>query len=155
VNGNGRIDDGSEMLGDGWRLANGARVTYSLEPLIAIQGFPSGTTSSISAPGIAFISKEDAVFARLRLWTDANHNGRAEPTELVSLADAGVRSISLAFLASRRPTADAQHNTTLTLGTVTFERPQTFLHKATELLGLSSSAPRLYERQMALITLAH
>src|SRR4051812_16379827 len=36
VNGNGRIDDGSEMLGDGWRLADGTRVKFPLQALILI-----------------------------------------------------------------------------------------------------------------------
>ena len=65
VNRNGRIDDGSEMLGDGWRLASGARVDSSLQALLVVQGFPPDAGERPGPRGIAWIDRDDAVFARL------------------------------------------------------------------------------------------
>ena len=49
------------------------------------------------------IGAADAVFSRLRLWIDANHDGVSQPEELVPLAAAGVGSIELSYrLAGRR-----------------------------------------------------
>jgi RHS repeat-associated protein len=43
------------------------------------------------------ISAADAVFNRLRLWVDANHDGVSQPGELLPLAAAGVVSIELSY----------------------------------------------------------
>ena len=47
--------------------------------------------------GDGVISATDAVFSRLRLWTDTNHDGVSQPSELVSLSAAGVVSIDLSY----------------------------------------------------------
>lgn len=48
------------------------------------------------------ISQADAIFARLKLWQDSNHNGRSEANELYSLPTLGLRKIDLAYMQSRR-----------------------------------------------------
>jgi hypothetical protein len=48
------------------------------------------------------ITSADAIFASLRLWRDANHNGTSEPEELTTLSSAGILSIDLRYRESRR-----------------------------------------------------
>jgi hypothetical protein len=47
--------------------------------------------------GDGVIDSRDAVFARLRLWQDKNHNAVSEPEELFALAELSVESIALSY----------------------------------------------------------
>jgi hypothetical protein len=44
-----------------------------------------------------WITAEDAVFAKLRVWQDDNHNGISEPEELHTLDAVGIKGISLSY----------------------------------------------------------
>lgn len=52
--------------------------------------------------GDGAITPADAVFAELRLWIDADHDGVSRPDELISLAAAGIRAIHLDYVTSAR-----------------------------------------------------
>ncbi len=47
------------------------------------------------------ISERDAIFSRLKLWQDANHNGISESCELKTLQDVGLKTIDLNYKRSR------------------------------------------------------
>jgi len=85
VNGNGVIDDGSELFGD--------------QSVQAPSDDPNGflTLAYYDDPahggnGDGRIDAADTVWSGLRLWRDVDHDGTSTPAELVSLDDAGVHS---------------------------------------------------------------
>lgn len=81
-NGNGLIDDGSELFGN-YTPAHpdrpGVRTLNGFEALRSLQG-PDYGRSTLDRQ----IDAADAPFSRLLLWRDTNHNGISEPDELTS-----------------------------------------------------------------------
>lgn len=74
------VDNGSELLGD-------------------VNGFEDGflNLAIYDENKDKVIDEKDAVFKKLILWKDSNHNGKCEKSEVKSLKDLGVVSISLEY----------------------------------------------------------
>ncbi len=89
-NGNGRIDDGSELFGDSTPMAAGHTAANGY---IALAELDEGYGGNFDGQ----ITFDDALFGELCLWLDRNHNGYSEPEELLSLDDAGIVAIGLEF----------------------------------------------------------
>jgi len=94
-NGNGRIDDGSELFGNHTPVnAAGATASNGFEALKFYLGDGLHLANQLDASA--------AIWPALLLWTDRNHNGISEPDELVRLADTGIVSIGLDYKQSNR-----------------------------------------------------
>jgi hypothetical protein len=85
VNGNGSIDDGSELFGSATALGNGDRAKDAFEALAQFDGNSDGR-----------IDAQDAVFKDLRVWLDGDADGLSGAGELKSLTDLGITSLNLA-----------------------------------------------------------
>ncbi|MEI6032107.1 MAG: calcium-binding protein [Synechococcaceae cyanobacterium ELA739] len=84
--GNQTIDNGSELFGNRTRLDDGTLAANGFE---ALRPFDRN--------GDGRIDSGDADWERLKLWRDRNANGNVDSGELLSLADAGIASLDLAY----------------------------------------------------------
>jgi hypothetical protein len=84
-NGDGVINDGRELFGNGTLTADGKH---------AANGYAAMALEDSNHDGV--LNALDVNWDRLRLWVDANHDGKTDAGELHTLAQHGVASISLA-----------------------------------------------------------
>jgi hypothetical protein len=99
-NGNGRIDDGTELFGNQTpAYADRLEVTTpnGFEALRFTEGISYGPSRRDEV-----IDERDAVFSRLLLWRDLNHNGVSEPDELQPLAGSGLLAIETEYKTAGR-----------------------------------------------------
>lgn len=94
-NGNGHVDDGSELFGN----------RTPQPPVSGRNGFLALAVCDRREQGgddDGYISASDRFFNSLRLWTDGDHDGVSDESELAALGDAGVEGIDLAYWESKR-----------------------------------------------------
>jgi|GEM_PF-2129494 len=84
LDGNGKIDNGAELFGDTFMLADGKYARSAIEALTSLDKNKDGV-----------IDAKDEVYSKLRIWRDENGNGISEAGELKSLADYNITSINI------------------------------------------------------------
>ena len=84
-NTNGSIDTGAELFGDFTMLPNGT---------LAPNGFAA--LAALDSNGDGVLDANDPAFVELKIWRDADQNGKTGTGELISLLDAGIVSLNLA-----------------------------------------------------------
>jgi len=99
-NGNGQIDDGTELFG------NFTPVHPDQADITAPNGFEALRFTEGPSYGPAYpdrqIDRRDAVYGQLFLWRDRNHNGFSERDELEPVKRAGIVAIDTEYKMSRK-----------------------------------------------------
>jgi len=89
LNGDGQINDGTELFGAATRLPDGS---------VARDGFEALASLDSNADGA--VNATDPAFAELRVWQDRDSNGLASADELKTLDDLSITSLGV------RPSAE-------------------------------------------------
>ena len=85
LNQDGQVNNGSELFGGATKRADGSTATDGFAAL-----------ADLDANNDGLIDSTDSVFDELKLWRDANHDGKVDEGEMMSLKEAGVASMNLA-----------------------------------------------------------
>jgi len=106
VDGNGWIDSGTELLGNNTLLANEQKAANGFEALKQLDSNLDGIVDS-----------NDAAWSSLKVWKDANGDGYHSAGEVISLEEAGVQSLNVAYTNSTQ--TDANGNAHQQVGSYT------------------------------------
>jgi hypothetical protein len=97
-NGDGIINDLSEFFGN--ETPQPAPVDG--KQLNGFSALAVHDTPAQGGNGDGWISKEDAIYSRLRVWVDENHDGISQSSELHTLKSLKIEAISLKYEESKR-----------------------------------------------------
>jgi len=97
-NGNGAIDDGTELFGD----ATAQRDPPAGEKKNGFLALADYDKLSNGGNTNGQIESGDSVFSSLRLWQDTNHDGLSQPGELHTLPSKNVAAIELDYKLSKK-----------------------------------------------------
>jgi hypothetical protein len=95
-NGNGLIDDGAELFSN---LA--PQPTPKTGPKNGFLALAVFDQPANGGNGDGWINAQDAVYSKLLIWVDKNHDGISQPDELFTLKQAGIQAISLSYSPAR------------------------------------------------------
>lgn len=99
-NGNGRIDDGSELFGNYTPARPDSPEITTPNGFEALKFVESSAYGQSARNGV--IDSRDAAYARLMLWRDLNHNGISEPDELQPVRESGLTALNTEYKNSKR-----------------------------------------------------
>ena len=106
-NGNGVVDPG-ELFGAGMLLPSGGYARNGFEALQAYDRPSAGGNRD------GLITRDDGIWDSLRLWVDANHDGRSDPREISTPGSERILSLQLAETPIHR--LDSHGNVIMYLG---------------------------------------
>lgn len=105
-NGNGQLDNGAELFGNNTVLKNGSKADNGFTALADLDSNKDGK-----------VDANDAASRQLRVFKDANSNGVVDAGELLTLAQAGVKSLNTGY--TTQSVTDANGNQHLQAGSFT------------------------------------
>ncbi|EFB7478717.1 hypothetical protein DFT97_004608 [Salmonella enterica subsp. enterica serovar Newport] len=105
--GNGQIDNGSELFGNNTPQADGTNASNGYNALKEYDDNNDGV-----------LDENDAIWNQLQVWQDKNSNGKVDEGELLTMKQAGIASINTTYKNSS--TTDSQGNLHKQTGSITY-----------------------------------
>jgi hypothetical protein len=91
LNHNGKIDNGEELF------SNVTRQPGQSAQHLGFKALAQYDDPKLGGNGDGVIDARDAIYSRLRIWVDKNHNGVTDAGELMTLKAAGIKSIAVNY----------------------------------------------------------